>query len=172
VADAQADYWTMNNVADHWGVKIETVRTYRKRGRGELPDEDRMFGQSPAWKPSTIIAFQRPGKGARTDLLSSPPKRKPPAQEGPLVYYLLFADRIKIGTTTNLTARMRSIPHDELLATEPGSLDVERRRHREFAHLRITGEWFRTAADLFAHIEALKLPARPDGQAMSNLNGL
>ncbi|MFJ8783157.1 helix-turn-helix transcriptional regulator [Streptomyces sp. NPDC102476] len=68
MADPNADYWTVDEVADHWGVAPQTIRTYRSRKRGELPEPDRMFGRSPVWRPKTIIEFQRPGQGARTDL--------------------------------------------------------------------------------------------------------
>lgn len=68
MADLNADYWTISDVASYWGVTVQTIRTYRTRGRGELPAEDRMFGRSPAWRPQTIVDFVRPGQGARTDL--------------------------------------------------------------------------------------------------------
>lgn len=67
------DYWTTADVAEYWGVTVQTIRTYRSRKRGELPEPDRIFGRSPAWKPATIINFQRPGQGARTDLHGKPP---------------------------------------------------------------------------------------------------
>jgi hypothetical protein len=68
MADPNADYWTVNDIAEYWGVTTQTVRTYRSRKRGELPEPDRIFGRSPVWKPATIINFVRPGQGARTDL--------------------------------------------------------------------------------------------------------
>ncbi|MFK0125582.1 helix-turn-helix transcriptional regulator [Streptomyces nigra] len=68
MADPESDYWTIADVADHWGVSPQTIRAYRSRGRGELPPADRTFGRSPAWRPATIIAFQRLGQGTRTDL--------------------------------------------------------------------------------------------------------
>lgn len=68
MADVNADYWAISDVAEYWGVAPQTIRTYRARGRGELPPEDRKFGRSPAWRPQTIIRFVRPGQGARTDL--------------------------------------------------------------------------------------------------------
>ncbi|TDU05012.1 hypothetical protein EDD99_3498 [Streptomyces sp. 846.5] len=68
MADPNADYWTVSDIAEHWGVSPQTIRSYRSRGRGELPKEDRVFGRSPAWRPATIINFVRPGQGARTDL--------------------------------------------------------------------------------------------------------
>lgn len=71
MADPTADYWTIDDVADHWEVAPQTIRTYRSRKRGELPEPDRMFGRSPVWRPKTIIEFKRPGQGARTDLKAS-----------------------------------------------------------------------------------------------------
>jgi len=73
----------------------------------------------------------------------------------PLVYYLQFGDRVKIGTTTNLKNRMLVIPHDRLLATEPGDQAWEHHRHLEFAALRITGEWFHYRDPLTQHIARL-----------------
>lgn len=75
-----------------------------------------------------------------------------------VVYYLRFSDRIKIGTTRNLKARLVGIPHDEVLATEPGDRTLEQERHRQFAHLRLTrrGEWFRAGPDLIDHTKALR----------------
>jgi hypothetical protein len=60
---------TADDVAEHWGVTEQTIRTYRSRNRGELPEPDKVFGRSPVWKPETILTFARPGQGARTDLL-------------------------------------------------------------------------------------------------------
>lgn len=80
MADPNADYWTVSDIAEYWGVSPQTIRSYRSRGRGELPDADRVFGRSPVWKPATIIGFVRPGQGARTDLKSSPGEKPPPAE--------------------------------------------------------------------------------------------
>lgn len=73
-----------------------------------------------------------------------------------VVYYLRFADRIKIGFSRNLGNRLLAIPHDELLAIEPGGPAVERRRHQQFAQHRIVGEWFAASEDLRAHIAEIK----------------
>lgn len=77
-------------------------------------------------------------------------------QPDSLVYYLRFGPFVKIGTTTNLHQRMQAIPHDELLATEPGGRDVERQRHAEFRALRHTGEWFHYRDALRAHVETVR----------------
>lgn len=73
-----------------------------------------------------------------------------------VVYYIRFADRIKIGTTVNLGTRLSALPYDDVLATEPGGRHVEQQRHKEFADLRINGEWFTPGTKLIRHIEALR----------------
>lgn len=73
-----------------------------------------------------------------------------------LVYYVRFGDRVKIGTTTALRHRLRNIPHDEILALEPGSYDIEHQRHEQFADLWVKGEWFRYEEPLISHIAALR----------------
>lgn len=66
--DVNAAYWDMRDIAAYWGVTYETVRTYRSRGRGELPPNDATLGGSPVWRPATIVTFRRSGQGKRTDL--------------------------------------------------------------------------------------------------------
>lgn len=81
MADPDADYWTMADIADYLGVQLRTVHTYRLRGQklrqrladGEditaeqlavgLPKEDRLIGRTPAWRPATITGWRRPGQG-------------------------------------------------------------------------------------------------------------
>lgn len=73
-----------------------------------------------------------------------------------VVYYILFADRVKIGTTSNLRRRLTHLPHDKLLAVELGGYDIEAERHQQFHDLRITGEWFQYVDPLLGHITALR----------------
>lgn len=68
-----------------------------------------------------------------------------------VVYYIRFRDRIKIGTTKSLQMRLANLPHDELLAVEPGDRGVERARHQQFAESRIQGEWFEASRHLLQH---------------------
>lgn len=73
-----------------------------------------------------------------------------------LVYYLRFADRVKIGTTTNPRQRFTAIRHEEVLAFERGDRRVEQRRHAEFAAERGGGsEWFDLSERLRTHIDVL-----------------
>ncbi|MGW2223814.1 hypothetical protein [Streptomyces formicae] len=76
-ADVDADYWTVADVAAHWRIATQTVRTYRSRKRGELPEPDHRYGRTPLWRPATIIGFERPGQGARTDLPDKPKPQEP-----------------------------------------------------------------------------------------------
>ncbi|WP_404431066.1 GIY-YIG nuclease family protein [Microbacterium lacus] len=73
-----------------------------------------------------------------------------------VVYYLRFADRIKIGTSGTPRSRLGAIWHDELLAFERGGRSVEQQRHREFAAVREGGEWFTADPALVAHAAALR----------------
>lgn len=79
--------------------------------------------------------------------------------EGCVVYFATSdGETIKIGTTTRLAQRMKDQGLTAVLATEPGSFQVERSLHIRFAHLRVGGprsEWFRAAPELLAYIDAL-----------------
>lgn len=79
-----------------------------------------------------------------------------PAPTGECVYYARLGNRVKIGTTTDLYARMEAIQPEELLVTEPGGHGLEHMRHLEFAHLRTHREWFRHQGLLVTHINWLK----------------
>lgn len=95
-----------------------------------------------------------------------------------LVYYLLDANRlsqrIKIGYTNSLGARLNALAADTMmrqrpivLALEEGGTKLERERHDQFRHLRTMGEWFEYGQDLDAHLRELPNPIgwitdRPD----------
>lgn len=78
-----------------------------------------------------------------------------------VVYYLRYAERVKIGTSWRPRQRLASIRHDELLAFERGDRSVEQARHRQFAALREGGEWFTFTGDLRAHVAALRASGEP-----------
>lgn len=88
-----------------------------------------------------------------------------------VVYYIRFADRIKIGTTTAPRQRLSALPHDEVLAFEPGGLHEEAVRHLQFRHLRIRmTEWFHDTPELREHIATLHPGQDPWDQARRILN--
>lgn len=59
-----------------------------------------------------------------------------PSEKTAAVYYFAWRDgSVKIGTTTDLKTRMKTlyVEQDDLLAVEPGGFDREAQRHRQFA---------------------------------------
>lgn len=89
------------------------------------------------------------------------------------VYYVRCGHLIKIGTTTDLGRRFKSVRPNELLAVESGGQELETRRHRQFAELRASGEYFHPGRALQEHIVQLRtscgMPPRtgsvvPDGR--------
>lgn len=85
--------------------------------------------------------------------------RDPEVPKATVVYYCeLRPGIVKIGTTMKLSARMAAlhVPVGAVLAAEPGSYDLEKARHRQFAGLRITQrEDFRVDEALRTHIEGV-----------------
>ncbi|MGP5931640.1 hypothetical protein [Corynebacterium glyciniphilum] len=73
-----------------------------------------------------------------------------------VVYYLRFADRIKIGTTYCISGRMEALPWDEVLVMEPGSFKKESARHKQFADCHAMQEWFFATPELMDHITGLR----------------
>lgn len=86
------------------------------------------------------------------------PERLWPEQgdDASIVYYIRRGQFIKIGTTTRPDQRFRELLPDEILAWEPGGRAEEQARHRQFAHLRQGGEYFRPGKDLKAHCGAVR----------------
>ena len=75
------------------------------------------------------------------------PKFMPPKN---VVYFIAMrgADRIKIGFTTDLKARIKQLctgtpDKIDVLLTVPGTVSLERELHARFAADRLHGEWFR-----------------------------
>lgn len=75
-----------------------------------------------------------------------------------IVYYIRIGSNIKIGTTTSFKYRMTALMPDEILATEPGHEELERLRHKQFAHLRVPPgrERFRADPELMDHIQMIR----------------
>lgn len=84
--------------------------------------------------------------------------RIPPRKHQPLVYFLRNGNRIKIGTTTELKRRIRTLalrPENVVLLLDGGQ-QLERELHRKFTGLRIGDtEWFAYDGPLidFVHAE-------------------
>lgn len=102
----------------------------------------------------------RPAKSDEIVRLHSAAERIEHLRKDRVVYYMVIGPYIKIGTTEHLRKRMHDLAADALLATEPGWFDLERCRHRQFAHLRLTelhgnSELFRPGDDLLEHIDRI-----------------
>lgn len=145
-------------VCDSCGLRI--ARRYRAQLSHEQRAEDERHRQARIQKYRDRLADDR---ARLPDLWAG---HVQPA-DTTFVYYARIGDHIKIGYTSNVLGRLRAlrVPVADLLALEPGGLGVERRRHEQFAHLRITKRWenFRPEQDLLDHIaelvEASGLPA-------------
>jgi predicted DNA-binding transcriptional regulator AlpA len=63
--DPTADWWVPDDVAAYLDVTAKTVASYK--ARGQMPEPERLFGRTPAWRPATIIEWneKRPGHGGR-----------------------------------------------------------------------------------------------------------
>ena len=71
-----------------------------------------------------------------------------------IVYYIRRGDSIKIGWTADPVQRFKDLMPDQILAFEPGDVEQETLRHRQFDHLRQHGEHFRRAPELTDHGQA------------------
>lgn len=73
--------------------------------------------------------------------------------------------RIKIGTTSNLSGRLKGLKHPligklRVLGVVPGGYEVESRMHQRFAAYRIKGEWFNMAGELEEFVDRLRKSKR------------
>lgn len=87
------------------------------------------------------------------------------AHPDPVVYYVRRGQFIKIGTTMQFSKRMGALRPDEILAVEPGSYDLERERHVQFAATRCDSrsEYFLPSQELIEHmLEVREERGRPD----------
>jgi hypothetical protein len=79
-----------------------------------------------------------------------------------LVYFIQarHGGPIKVGIATNPRRRLRELQtahaHELVIRRmTPGGLDLEQKIHKQFAHLRLRGEWFTSAQELMEFIETL-----------------
>lgn len=72
-----------------------------------------------------------------------------------VVYFVELGDRIKIGFTTNLTSRLKTVPAERVLATMPGTMRDEQAMHARFESARVYREWFTKSPELLDFIETI-----------------
>lgn len=76
-------------------------------------------------------------------------------QHAPVVYFICNGDRVKIGTTTSLRARVRRLclRIEDIALVQHGGQVYERQLHERFADYRIGDtEWFELAGQLAAYV--------------------
>jgi HEAT repeat protein len=84
------------------------------------------------------------------------------ATNEPIIYFITIDfEHVKIGHTTNITSRLRSLRtahHREpvILLTMLGSRDDERELHRRFSDRRVGREWFKLSGAVGEHIAGLR----------------
>lgn len=77
------------------------------------------------------------------------------------VYFVRNRERVKIGVTTDVSARLSALktstPDDlRLLAVQEGDRATEQGLHRRFAEFRLSGEWFTLSRDILLYIADLR----------------
>jgi hypothetical protein len=106
----------------------------------------------PAAVPGDVRAELLEQARRRADHGGVPKTRK----YDPVVYYMRVGNRIKIGFTGDLIRRTQAVGPEEVLATEPGSFAIEKRRHNEFGEYHVINEWFAQGPRLLEHIVKLR----------------
>ena len=83
-----------------------------------------------------------------------------------IIYYVQVADTIKIGFTRDLNMRLQAYPPmARLLATHPGTFQLEAEMHRKFSrHLAGRKEWFMANEELTAHLEQVRSTFKQDAR--------
>jgi hypothetical protein len=105
--------------------------------------------------------------------LGSAMERHDRQRKAQTVYFIRCQQFIKIGIASNPATRLKQIRKGGgshfprmldietavIVALEPGGFDREKELHKQFAHLRHTGEWFTEAPELTEYIESLERKA-------------
>lgn len=117
----------------------------------EIPDEVRVRLRTPE-----EMAAREQAERVRRAVEVPRPTR---VTAKPHVYFVQQGDSgaIKIGCSKDPTKRLATLQcghseHLRMLTCAPGTQQQERALHDRFAHLRVSGEWFRPGDDLLAYI--------------------
>ena len=89
----------------------------------------------------------------------------------PIIYFIAADELVKIGHTTNLSSRLRSLrtasPNElRILLVKPGTRDDEQDLHRRFSEFRISREWFKLSEPITEYIATNR--ASDDGTTLFN----
>jgi hypothetical protein len=111
------------------------------------------------WKPREIPVYTGPEVGpTEAAIVRAVPQA---GRHDPIVYFLKNGERVKIGTTTHLAARMTSLSlrqSDVILALDGGRV-LEEQLHRRFHEHRIgRTEWFNFSDEIKSFVNARRRP--------------
>ena len=123
----------------------------------EVVENLRAVVDIPEMSEAMYIRARKRDEAARVDnKLRAHREATDPNSTG-FVYYMRINGRIKIGYTANLRQRSRNYPPGtELLAIEPGTRQLEKERHDQFARTLAQGrEWFAESPELRTLIDHL-----------------
>lgn len=109
-----------------------------------------MFGVSTVEQAQARIAEE----DARFDVAKQ--LAMPARNHESVVYYMRMDRLVKIGITTNITARVSTIMPQGVLAVEPGGRDRERHRHRQFSQFHSHLEWYWLKPPIWEHIVSIR----------------
>lgn len=115
------------------------------------PTCDRDTGDYPLCRNHQIKVYMRVREQADTiyaEMHRDMARSRKPDPRVKHVYFIRYRDRVKIGYSIDPRERITAHPCDEILAVVPGDHKDEQRYHKQFAHLRENGEWFRAEDEL------------------------
>lgn len=126
--------------AEAWAARIEQDQQERLR---KALAQVRRYTTAPAVQPESPAAKATP----QWDI--------PSGKHAPMVYFIRNGNRIKIGTTTELRRRIRTLAlrQEHVLLLLPGTQPLERALHKRFADLRDGNtEWFQYTGALTQYV--------------------
>jgi hypothetical protein len=141
-----------------------TMALARDVARTDLQHLAELYAQGAGrWKPRVIPVYVGPEVGPTEAATVREVPRS--GRHDPIVYFLRNGERIKIGTTTHLAARMTalSLRQSDVLLALDGGRDLEELLHRRFhAHRIGNTEWFNFADEVKSFVNTrLNRPDNP-----------
>lgn len=154
--------WQHTERTEMWEV---VYQRFRNAGRDDIPEAYRQIFRRALRDAEIVIRDQQ----HESELVERAKQVRAMPETGPsLVYFVEREGLIKIGFTTNLDKRIKSISKGssmpegmtigpvKLLAAEPGDRKLEARLHQRFSSTRVgNSEWFRPSKALRRYIEDL-----------------
>lgn len=157
IYDRFSRLWDEDHCGECFYLEPEPAsRSYTPRSMADMPHLDRLHrylaDQYVANRSNMVGAHLKPVLAVMESVIA--------VRDGSSVYFAEAGDRVKIGWSKRVSARLAELQTGSavpirLIGAIPGGRALERRLHEEFAHLRLSGEWFSATPELLAHIGGL-----------------